>query len=245
MAPITAQGTRADAKGASGTPTTTGTPAKLPGNRSWSEYDDDSEVEEPKSPNSLTSGEEKIRTRTVTAPTTAGIYDTIVVQKPPAFAKSRLVPRTPTKADSQAPQPTAPRKHKERCPYPAVQTENDGCKHAHAQDDSALSILSNILMTANAIRVHSSDVGMKDTLMDLIYRTIKAVDKENQRAEQARMASIEESIETLKAMILIKPNTQQASSKTWAQIAATPQPARCAVVNAARHEKQEKLKQQR
>jgi hypothetical protein len=119
MAPITAQGIRADTKGAPGTPTITGTSAKSPGNRSRSDYDDDSEVEVPQSPNSLTSGEEKIKTRTTTttsAPTAAGIYDTIVVQKPPAFAKSSLVPRTPTKADSQAPQPTAPRKHRERCP---------------------------------------------------------------------------------------------------------------------------------
>ena len=56
--PITAHG--ADTKGAQGTPTITGTPAKSPGNRSWADYDDDSEVEEPKSPNPLIRAEAKI-----------------------------------------------------------------------------------------------------------------------------------------------------------------------------------------
>jgi hypothetical protein len=142
MAPITAQGTHADAKGGPGTPTTTGTPAKSPGNRSWADYDDDSEVEEPESPNPLISAGAKIlmrTTSTTTAPTTTGIYDTIVVQKPPAFARSSLVPRTPTKADPQLPQPTAPKKLREQCPNPAAQNENDGGKHTRAQDDSAQS----------------------------------------------------------------------------------------------------------
>jgi hypothetical protein len=86
---------------------------------------------------------------------------------------------------------------------------------------------------------------MKDTLMDLIHWTIKAVDKENQCAEQARMAFIEESIEALKATVLAKPTMQQAGPKTWTQITATPQPAQYTVVEAARYKKQEKLKQQR
>jgi hypothetical protein len=42
---------------------------------------------------------------------------------------------------------------------------------------------------------------MKDTLMNLIHQTIKAINKENQCAEQARMASIKESIEALKATV--------------------------------------------
>jgi hypothetical protein len=142
MALITAQGTHADAKGGPGTPTTTRTPAKSPGNRSWADYDDDSEVEEPESPNLLISAGAKIlmrTTSTTTAPTTTGIYDTIVVQKPPAFARSSLVPRTPTKADPQLLQPTAPKKLREQRPNPAAQNENDGGKHTRAQDDSAQS----------------------------------------------------------------------------------------------------------
>src|SRR5271154_6228893 len=138
MAPITAQGTRADTKGVPGTPTTTGTPAKSPGNRSWADYNDDSEVEEPKSPNSLNSAKAKIFS-TEAKILTHGVYDTIVVQKPPVFARSSLVPRTPTKADSQPPQPTAPKKLREQRSNPAGQNENDVGKHTLAQDDSAQS----------------------------------------------------------------------------------------------------------
>src|SRR5271154_6158626 len=138
MAPITAKGTRADAKGVPGTPTTIGTPAKLPGNRSWADYNDDSEVEEPNSPNSLNSAKAKIFSMEAKI-LTHGVYDTIVVQKPPVFARSSLVPRTPTKADSQPPQPTAPKKLREQRSNPAGQNENDVGKHTLAQDDSAQS----------------------------------------------------------------------------------------------------------
>jgi hypothetical protein len=266
MAPITAQGDRAEAESAKAATRSIQTALKQPENTSWETEDEPLEVAEPESPDPSTIARNEKpdalppTTRNRKAPsaqlkTTPTVHDIIIVEKPPAdergansiaFVRSSKTPRTPPQQTTtpQGAPPAAPARPRTRQENPSVSSKQNVKDYdAKPKTDTVLSLLSDILITVTSLKVDPSESDKKKTILSLIGRAVKKTDEENQRVEQERMTAIEQSISEIKAMVIAQPPTSPNDGrKTWAQAASIPPPH---LVEAAKYERQQKLKEQR
>jgi hypothetical protein len=198
------------------------------------------------------------------------VQETIIVEKPPtneqvpnntAFGRSSKMSWTPPQVitEPQGPPPGAPKKPKTRQADQSTSirpsNSNDIIQAKHDSHDTVLSLLGDILIAISTLKVNPTEDESKKGLLSLIGKAVKKADDENQRVEQARNAAIEQSISEIKAMIAPNPPELPTNMRTnppelptnmsraCAQVASTPVPPPH-LVEAAKHERQRKLKEQ-